>query len=89
MLEIQTSLDWSSVETEIKNLGSTLPMFKGDIKKLCDSIRPEISKLSGLEVEHRRIRSTATHRYCQQQVQKINETLKLFQKFHLMALLSQ
>lgn len=89
MLKIETSLDWNSVETEIKDLGKLLPMFKGDIKKLCDSIRPEISKLSSLEVEHRRVRSTATARYCRQQVEKINETLKLFQKFHLMALLAQ
>jgi hypothetical protein len=89
MLEIKSSLDWSSVETEIKNLGNMLPMFKNDIKKICDTIRPEISKLSSLEVEHRRIHSTATNRYCQQQVQIINERLKLFQKFYLMALLAQ
>jgi hypothetical protein len=89
MLEIKSSLDWNSVETEIKRLGKMLPMFQHDIKKLCDTVRPEIAKLSNLEVDHRRTRSTASHRYCQQQVQKINETLKLFQKFHLMALLAQ
>jgi hypothetical protein len=89
MLKIESSLDWNSVETEIKQLGKTMPMFQRDIKRICDTVRPEITKLSTLEVEHRRVRSTATHRYCQQQVQKINETLKLFQKFHLMALLGQ
>jgi hypothetical protein len=89
MLEIKSSLDWNSVETEIKHLGKMLPMFQHDIKRLCDTIRPEVAKLSNLEVDHRRAHSTATHRYCQQQVQKINETLKLFQKFHLMALLAQ
>ena len=89
MLKIETSLDWSNVETEIKNLGKTMPMFQKDIKRICDTIRPEIAKLSSLEVEHRRIRSTATNRYCQEQVHKINEILKTFSKFHLMALLAQ
>jgi hypothetical protein len=89
MLEIKSSLDWNSVETQIKQLGKTLPMFKHDIKRICDTVRPEIAKLSSLEVEHRRMRSTATRRYCQHQVDKINEILKLFQKFHLMALLGQ
>jgi hypothetical protein len=88
MLEIKTSLDWNSVETEIRKLGNSLPMFKHDIKKICDTIRPEIAKLGNLEVENRRLHSRTTERACYQQVQKINESLKLVQKFHLMALLS-
>jgi hypothetical protein len=87
MLKIETSLDWNNIETEIKQLGRTMPMFKHDIKRLCDTIRPEITKLGNLEVEHRRMHSRTTDRDCKQQVEKINETLKLFQKFHLMALL--
>lgn len=88
-MKIQTSLDWSQVETEIKKLGNTLPMFKHDIKHLLEGIRPEITKLSLLEVEDRRRHSPRTKKDCQQQVDKINQTLKLFQKFHLMALLGQ
>jgi hypothetical protein len=89
MLKISNSLDWSQVETEIKNLGNTLPMFRHDIKHVLNNIRPEITKLSMLEVEDRRSRNTRTRRDCQQQVDKINESLKTFQKFHLMALLGQ
>jgi hypothetical protein len=89
MLEIKSSLDWNSVETEIKHLGNTLPMFRHDIKRICDSIRPEITILANLEVEHRRTRSRSIEQSCRKQAQKINETLKLFQKFHLMALLGQ
>jgi hypothetical protein len=88
MLSIQTSLDWNAVETEIRKLGNNLPMFKHDIKRICDTIRPEISKLGNLEVENRRTHSRSSYQDCQRQVQKINETLKLVQKFHLMSLLS-
>jgi hypothetical protein len=89
MLSIQTSLDWNAVETEVKHLGNTLPMFRQDIKRICDSIRPEIAKLANLEVENRRVHSKTTEQNCRKQAQKINDTLKLFQKFHLMALLGQ
>jgi len=89
MLQIKTSLDWANIETEITRLGNTLPMFKHDIKRICESIRPEITTLSKLELENRRQQTSTTARKCREQADKINETLKLFQKFHLMALLGQ
>ena len=89
MLKIETSLDWQHVHTEIQKLGNNLSMFKHDIKLLSKTVQDEVTELSKLEVEHRSRRSKTTHKQCQAQVAKINETLKLFQKFHLMALLSQ
>jgi hypothetical protein len=89
MLKIETSLDWANVETEIQRLGNTMPMFKHDIKHICDTIRPEITVLSKLELEYRRQNTSTNSRKCREQVQKINDSLKLFQKFHLMALLGQ
>lgn len=89
MLEIKTSLDWNRVESEIRKLGDTLPMFRHDIKKICEGIRPKIVILSNLEIEDRRTHSSATARRCREQADKINQDLKLFKKFHLMALLAQ
>ncbi len=89
MLKIQTSLDWANTETEIQKLGNLLPAFRHDIKKILESIRPEVTKLGNLEVEDRRMHNSATRRRCQQQVDLTNERLKLFAKFHLMAVLAQ
>jgi len=89
MLQIKTSLDWQHVETEIHKLGNTLPMFKHDIVRLTKTVREEVTVLSKLEVEQRSTRSRTLEQQCRTQVAKINETLKLFQKFHLMALLAQ
>lgn len=89
MLKIETSLDWSNVETELHRLGNLLPAFKHDIKRIQDGLRPEIAKLSNLEVEDRRRHSPATRKYCNEQVELINERLKVVQNIHLMALLAQ
>lgn len=89
MLEIKTSLDWQNVEREIQKLGNTLTMFKHDINTILKTVREEVTILSKLEVEHRSTRSRQVEQQCRAQAARINETLKLFQKYHLMALLTQ
>jgi phage terminase large subunit-like protein len=89
MKRLETSLDWNVIEAEIKGLENTLPLFKHDIKRFLKAIREDITALSKLEVELRRTHSKQLERECASKVTKINDTLKLFQKFHLMALLGQ
>jgi len=88
-MKIENSLDWPKVEQELIKLGNLLPSFRHDIKRVCDNVRGEITTLSKLEVEHRRLHSNRTAKDCQQQIDKINEILKTVSKFHLMALLAQ
>lgn len=88
-MKIETSLDWPKVETELHKLGNLLPSFKHDIKRVCDTVRTEITILSNLEVENRRVHSHRTQQRCQEQANKINEILKTVSKYHLMALLAQ
>ena len=89
MLEIKTSLDWSKVETEIRKLGSLLPEFDQDIKRIRNSINDKIRELSQLEVEARATRSRILTEKCNKKAASINEELKQLQKFHLMSLLSR
>ena len=89
MLQIKTSLDWSLVETQIRKLGSSLPEFDQDIKRIGNRIHDMIRELSQLEVEARSTRSRSAVDKCNKKADKINEELKLFQRFHLMSLLSR
>ena len=88
MLEIQSSLDWSKTETEIRKLGRMLPMFEGDVKKILNRVNDMVRELSQLEVDARNTRSPSAQRLCSQKVAKINEEIKQIQKFHLMSTLS-
>jgi len=88
MLEIQSSLDWSKTETEIRKLGRMLPMFEGDVKKILNRVNDMVRELSQLEVDARNTRSPSAQRLCSQKVTKINEEIKQIQKFHLMSTLS-
>ena len=88
-MKIETSLDWPKVQQELNKLGNLLPSFKHDIKRVCDTLKQEITILSQLEVENRRIHNPGTQRRCQEQAEKINEILKTISKYHLMAVLAQ
>jgi archaellum component FlaC len=89
MLEIKNSLDWPRVETEIRRLKKTVPMFEADIKRVSNYINSLVTELSQLEVKARSTRSRSVTDDCSKKVAKINEELKQIQKFHLMAVLSR
>jgi archaellum component FlaC len=89
MLEIKNSLDWPRVETEIRKLKKTVPMFEADIKRVSNYINSLVTELSQLEVKARSTRSRSVTDDCSKKVAKINEELKQIQKFHLMAVLSR
>ena len=89
MLQIKTSLDWSKVETEIRKLGSLLPEFDQDIKRIRNNVNTLVKELSQLEVEARSSRSRSMIDKCNKKAERINEELKQVQRFHLMSLLSR
>jgi hypothetical protein len=89
MLEIKNSLDWPGVETEIRKLKKTVPMFEADIKRVSNYIGGLVTELSQLEVKARSTRSRSVTEDCSKKVSKINEELKQIQKYHLMAVLSR
>lgn len=88
MLEIKSSLDWAKTETEIRKLGNMLPMFEGDVKRILNHVSTMVKELSQLEVHARNTKSRLSISHCESKVQKINEELKLIQKFHLMSMLN-
>ena len=89
MLEIKNSLDWPKVETEIRKLKKTVPMFEADLKRVSNHIGSLVTELSQLEVKARSTRSRSVTEDCSKKVSKINEELKQIQKYHLMAVLSR
>ena len=89
MLEIKNSLDWPRVETEIRRLKKTVPMFEADLIRLSKHIGSLVTELSQLEVTARSTRSRSVTAECDKKVSKINEELKQIQKFHLMSVLSR
>lgn len=89
MKTLSSSLDWSSIQTELIRLGDTLPLFKTDVQRFMKSIRENVTELSKLEVEYRRTHSRQLEKECASKITKINEQLKLVHKFHLMSLLAQ
>jgi regulator of replication initiation timing len=89
MLEIKSSLDWSKTETELRKLGNMLPMFEADIRRIINHVGSMVRELSQLEVEARNTRSRSMVARCESKAAKINEELKMAQKFHLMAMLTK
>ena len=89
MLEIKNSLDWPKVETEIRKLKKTVPMFEADLKRLTNYVGSLVTELSQLEVKARSTRARSVTEDCNKKVAKINEELKQIQKFHLMSVLSR
>jgi len=89
MLEIKTSLDWAKTETEIRRLGNMLPMFEADIKRITSRVSSLVKELSQLEVHARNTKSRLSICNCESKVAKINEELKMIEKFHLMSMLTK
>jgi len=87
--EIETSLDWPDVESQIRNLAKTAPEFKFDVVKFCSGMRGEISKLSQIELKYRQQRRDSVLQQHKDQCAKINRAIKDFSSVHLMHLFSR
>lgn len=86
---IKSSLDWETVETKIRKLGGSMPLFKNDIKKFTKHIESMVRDLSKLELAARTRKSQRYADECKEMVDKINNEIKQIEKIHLMSVLSR
>jgi hypothetical protein len=80
-MQIQTSLDWERVGTELTVQLNRLP-YNNDLRKLIHNIDIMIVDLSKAEVEARRIHKPE---YTKDKVDKINKAIDQFEKWLLIA----
>jgi len=84
-MQIQTSLDWETVGTELTIQLNKLP-YNPDLRKLIHNIDIMIVELSKAEVEARRIHKPE---YTKEKVDAINKAINHFEKILLIAQLMQ
>ena len=87
--QIETSLDWPGVESQIRELAKTAPEFKFDVAKFCSGMRSEINKLSKIELKYRQQRRDSILQQHKEQCYKINRAIKDFSSVHLMHLFTR
>jgi len=87
--EIETSLDWPNIESQIRELAKTAPEFKFDVVKFCSGMRGEINKLSQIELQYRQQKRDSILQKHKDQCNKINRAIKDFSSVHLMHLFSR
>jgi hypothetical protein len=80
-MQIQTSLDWEKVGTELTVQLNKLP-YNNDLRKLIHNIDIMIVDLSKAEVEARRIHKPE---YTKEKVDKINKAIDQLEKWLLIA----
>jgi hypothetical protein len=80
-MQIQTSLDWEKVGTELTVQLNRLP-YNNDLRKLIHNIDIMIVDLSKAEVEARRIHKPE---YTKEKVDKINKAIDQLEKWLLIA----
>lgn len=81
-MQIQSSLEWESVLTELRRQIGELP-YNSDLWKMLNNIDDMVDDLSRNEVEARRKRSSNTEK----QLREINEAIDRLEKLLLMAAL--
>ena len=87
--EIESSLDWTEVEQQIKELAKTAPEFRFDVVKFCAGMRSEITKLGEIELKYRQQRRDSIVQQHKDQCNKINRAIKDFSSVHLMHLFTR
>jgi uncharacterized protein YgbK (DUF1537 family) len=87
--EIETSLDWPDIESQIRKLAKTAPEFKFDVVKFCSGMRSEINKLSQIELKYRQQKRESILQQHTDQCAKINRAIKDFSSVHLMHLFTR
>jgi len=78
-MQIQTSLDWQAVHSELRTQIGQLP-FNPDLRKMLNNITNMITELSQIEVEARR--KNMTH-ITEPKVKAINESIDRLEKLLL------
>jgi hypothetical protein len=87
--EITNSLDWNSLRIDLEKRKQHLSMFKKDIERMLSSIDKEVAKLGNLEVIYRNKKSRSAEDNVKLQIQLVNSRIKLFNKYFMVAILSQ
>jgi hypothetical protein len=80
-MQIQSSLDWNSVHSELRNQIGQLP-YNPDLRRMLNNISNMVSELSSLEVESRRINKPE---YNKEKVDAINKAIDHLEKLLLIA----
>jgi hypothetical protein len=80
-MQIQTSLDWQSVHSDLRTQIGQLP-YNPDLRKMLNNISDMVSELSSLEVETRRLNKPE---YSKEKVDNINKAIDHLEKLLLIA----
>ncbi len=86
--QITNSLDWQTVRTKLSKSKSNLGIFTKDIDRLLKSIDHEVTNLGKLEVIVRNTKSRSSYENAQKQLDKVNQMIKTFKKFYMIALMT-
>lgn len=86
--EIASSLEWVNIRFKLEKSRKNLSMFKNDIDKMLAAIDTEVKKLGNLEVLVRNQKTKGSIDRAQQQLGRVNQMIKNFNKFYMIALMS-
>ena len=75
-MQIQSSLDWNNVHSELRSQIGQLP-YNPDLRKMLNNISDMVSELSSLEVETRRLNKPE---YTKEKVDSINKAIDHLEK---------
>jgi hypothetical protein len=87
--EIKNPEDWYTVDLMLKNMVRSMPEFRHDYNKLVNNIQTKINELSKIDIEIRRKSSAGYEQKRTEKLREINDAIRLFSKFHLLASLSK
>jgi len=87
--EIKNPEDWYTVDLMLKNMVRSMPEFRHDYNKLVNNIQTKINELSKIDIEIRRKSSAGYEQKRTVKLCEINDAIRLFSKFHLLASLSK
>ena len=87
--EIKNPEDWYTVDLMLKNLVRSMPEFRHDYTKLVNNIQIKINELSKIDIEIRRKSSAGYEQKRTEKLREINDAIRLFSKYHLLASLSK
>jgi hypothetical protein len=87
--EIKNPEDWYTVDLMLKNLVRSMPEFRHDYNKLVNNIQIKINELSKIDIELRNRYSITYKQKRTEKLREINDAIRLFSKYHLLASLSK
>jgi len=87
--EIKNPEDWYTVDLMLKNMVRSMPEFRHDYNKLVNNIQKKINELSKIDIEIRRKSSAGYEQKRIEKLREINDAIRIFSKYHLLASLSK